>query len=240
MKKISTLKNLLRRFARRIRQAHPASPGRRLSGAFALRPALLASLVVVAGMASLPVRAVTIMTQTFTGSWTIEPYDYANQTSAWAWSYTPYTVWDSSLGTLTEVRVHTTVNGTRVDAGDALFLRSSFFTGWAPDHFQHYLSDSVAPGQPDFSYAFTKSYTGATLDSWVNPMYLPDAYYYIESRTYGAGHTISQAVTTLEYIYEANPVATVPDAGGTALILSASLGAVALLRKSGNTEKLKR
>ncbi|HRE80775.1 MAG TPA: VPDSG-CTERM sorting domain-containing protein [Opitutaceae bacterium] len=202
-----------------------------------MKPVLLAGFALMAGFAALPAHAVTIMTQTFTDSWSIEPYSYSNQTSAWEWSYTPYTTWDSSLGTLTQVKVHTTVLGTRNDASESLFLRSSFFTGWNPDQFQHYMSESVAPGQADFSFNFSKSYSGAGLDAWVNPMYLPQAHYYFESRTYGAGHTITNAVTTLEYIYEPNPTATVPDSGSTAVILGGALVGMVVWKRRRNAAR---
>lgn len=224
MTKINSLETLSHRLTRFFSSCQMKISAALLSpGVHALRGSLLSGAALLAGFTCLPVQAATIMTQTFSDSWSVEPYAYSNQTSAWMWSYTPYTIWDASLGTLTEVKVHTAVTGTRNNPGESVFLRTSFFTGWDPDQFQHTNDSSVAPGQANFAYDHAISYTGSQLDAWLNPLYLPQAHYYFESRTYDLGHSIS-ATTTLEFIYEPNPTTTtVPDSGSTALILAGTL-----------------
>jgi hypothetical protein len=181
--------------------------------------------VIFAVLVSLSVHANEIA-QTFSNSWRVDVWNYYGQVSAMQWQYTPYTPWDSSLGTLTGVTINTSVTGQRDNPTDSVYLRYAFFTGWSPDQYQFYNGTVIGPGNTDFSFDYSVSYTATTgLSTWLSYEYLPQANYYFESRTNNAGHSIN-AVTTLEYTYDP-----VPDGGLTVLMLGGGLAGLVLLRR---------
>lgn len=79
-----------------------------------------------------------VKTQTFDSSWTIAPWNYYGDISAMQWHYIPYETWDSTLGTLTGVKVQTAISGTKANSDDVTAIRYAFFTGWNPADYQFY------------------------------------------------------------------------------------------------------
>lgn len=157
-----------------------------------------------------------VITQVFSSSWAIEPWDYYGDVAAMQWQYQPYQPWDAALGTLQEVRVDTQYTGDRTTS-EPLRIRYSFFSGWAPSDYQFYREFWLPAGS---SFAESESYVfgPAQLGQWTTLGYYPPANYYFESRTVDGGHSIS-ALTTLTFTYaQAVPE---PPTGG--LLLAAAL-----------------
>lgn len=155
-----------------------------------------------------------IITQTFNSSWSIDVWNYYGDVSAMDWHYQAYTPWDSSLGTLTAVEISTQLTGTREDPTDTVRIRSGLFTGWNPVKYQYSQTEYIASGGTSFSSNWSRFYTSAEAIAGVtNYQYFTGIYnvgggtggawYYFESRTEGAAHSI-EAATTLTYSY--NPV----------------------------------
>ena len=178
-----------------------------------------------------------VITQTFESSWSVDVWDYYGDVSAMKWQYQPYTPWDSSLGTLTSVEILLEFAGTRVDAGDAVRIRSGLFTGWNPVQYQYSRMEYVTGGEVGFSGSLSNSYTTPEAIAWVtNYRYFTGVYdsgagtggawYYFESRTENAGHAIA-AKTTLSYYYD--PIS-VPEPGTLGLLLVGMVG-VGLAKK---------
>lgn len=160
-----------------------------------------------------------IITQTFNSSWSIDVWNYYGDVSAMDWHYQAYTPWDYSLGTLTAVEISTQLTGTREDATDTVRIRSAFFTGWNPVKYQYSQTEYIANGDTTFSSNWSRSYTSAEAIAEVtNYQYFTGvfnvgvetggAWYYFESRTEGAAHSI-EAATTLTYSYNPVPEPTV-------------------------------
>jgi hypothetical protein len=177
-----------------------------------LLAALLACLAV-----ALPARGDTQM-QTFASAWTIAPWDQFGTVSAASWQYLTYQPWDSSLGTLEEVQVSTSITGTRALASDDVAIRYSFFTGWSPADYQFQDELLIPAGELGFSAMREFSFSSPEgLANWLTYDYLPDAFYYFESRTTEGAHTIS-ASTSLTYVYSAT--APIPEPETYAMLLA--------------------
>jgi hypothetical protein len=139
------------------------------------------------------------LTQTFNSSWTVAPWDYNGDIAAQQWQYLNFTPWDSALGTLLSVQISTTVHGTR-DPADSMTLRHAFFTGWTPNQYQ--FSDSLTIAAGSSLFANTRTFLSGTdfpLSNFLSYLYLPQAYYYFESRS-AATHSV-EASTELVYNY---------------------------------------
>lgn len=179
-----------------------------------------------------------VITQTFDSSWTRTVWDYYGNVSALQWHYLPYVPWDSSLGTLTKVKIDTIISGTRVNPEDAVHIRDSFFTGWDPDRFQYYSDFYIPAGEASFSTDISTVFTEPNaLSAVTNYEYFTGIYnqgigtggawYYFESGTKTAAHTIA-AETTLSYVYE--PVTNVPEPRSWALVFIGMAGLSAAVR----------
>ena len=143
--------------------------------------------------------------QTFDTSWTVSPWNYYGEVAALAWSYTPYTVWNTTLGTLEKVEVSTVVSGSRSKPSDTLTVGYSFFTGgsdYVDDQFGSGVS--FASGSSTFAWRETRSFTGSSLVDWLTYDYLPtgatQGAYYIETNALTSTYTIV-AQTRLTYEY---------------------------------------
>lgn len=173
-------------------------------------------------------RAAT-MTQNFNSSWTVAPWEYGGSVSALQWQYLNYLPWDSSLGTLLSVSISTEVSGTR-SAADTLALRYAFFTGWSPNQYQFYDATEIAAGAT--SFAASRNFTSGTdfaLGNFLSYLYLPQAFYYFESKSDSA-HGI-EANTKLVYEYASKSNVSEPQTN--LLILVALIGlAIAVRRQS--------
>jgi hypothetical protein len=168
--------------------------------------------VVVVALGSVSIAQAGLITQTFDSAWSIDVWDYYGDVSAMEWHYQAYTPWDSYLGTLTAVEIFTELTGTREDATDTVRIRSSFFTGWDPVDYQYSRTAYIAGGDTSFSSSWSRSYTtpeaiAAVTDyQYFTGVYdtgagTGGAWYYFESRTEGAAHSIA-AATTLSYYYD--------------------------------------
>jgi len=176
--------------------------------------------VAIVALGSVSVAQADLITQTFDSAWSIDVWDYYGDVSAMEWHYQAYTPWDSSLGTLTSVEIFTQVTGTRDDATDTVRIRSSFFTGWNPVKYQYSRTAFIVGGDTSFSSSWSRSYTApAAIAAVTDYQYFTGVYdtgagtggawYYFESRTEGAAHSIA-ATTTLSYYYD--PIS-VPEPG---------------------------
>ena len=146
------------------------------------------------------------ITQQFSSSWTISPWDYYGDVAAMDWHYLPYQPWSQTLGTLTSVEVNTVIDGWREDTNEDVRIRYSFATGWEPADYQFHRKFYLASGTPTFSHNELYSFTSAaSLANWSLYQYYPPANYYFESRTVMAAHTIS-ATTTLAFTYSPVPI----------------------------------
>jgi hypothetical protein len=168
--------------------------------------------VVIVALGSWSVAQASLLKQTFDSAWSIDVWDYYGDASAMEWHYQAYTPWDSSLGTLTAVGISTQLTGTREDATDTLRIRSAFFTGWSPVNYQYFQMTYIASGDTSFSSSWNRSYTTPDVIAAVtNYQYFTGVYnvgagtggawYYFESRSENAGHSI-EATTTLSYYYD--------------------------------------
>lgn len=143
------------------------------------------------------------VTQSFTSSWNIAPWDYYGDYAAMWWHYVPYQPWNPELGTLETVVATTEFAGER-DSEEAIRIRYAFVTGWNPADYQLY-REFWLPSGTSFSYAEQFVYdTPAALAIWSSYDYYPPANYYLESRTLSRPHSIS-ALTTLEFTYTPVP-----------------------------------
>jgi hypothetical protein len=169
----------------------------------AMRQYILALLFTALGITA-PAHAGYIQ-QSFNSAWTVDPWDYYGDYAAMRWHYIPYLPWDPSIGQLTEVRVRTTVEGSRTDPTESVRLRYAFFTGWAPNDYQlaqvEFLPGDGDTFSLDRSFVYTEPYE---LPNWAFPQYLPQANYYFESRTVNASHSVI-ATTTLEFFFHEIP-----------------------------------
>jgi sugar lactone lactonase YvrE len=140
-------------------------------------------------------------------------WDYNGRVAAQGWSYTPYKVFDKSLGTLTAVKISTTITGTRDDASREIAIRQSFFTGWSPADYQFFESFSLPAGAAAISYNKETVITdAAALAKWTTPQYVGTDQLgnnYFEAVGYGAGFTLGRR-TTITFVYQ-------PATGGAAL-----------------------
>lgn len=178
--------------------------------------------LLLAGASIASAHAATI-TQNFNSNWTVDPWDYNGDIAAQYWQYLNYAPWDTSLGTLNSVQITTTVNGTR-DAADSVGLRHAFFTGWTPAQYQFSDVASIAAGSGTFSDTRTfVSGTDFALTNFLSYLYLPQAYYFFESRS-NATHSID-ATTTLVYNYDVTQLISEP---ATELLMLVALGALAI------------
>lgn len=178
--------------------------------------------ILLAGAAAASAQAASI-TQNFNSNWTVAPWDNNGDIAAQNWQYLNYTPWDTALGTLTSVQISTTVNGTR-DPGDSLGLRHAFFTGWSPNQYQFTDAATIAAGSSTFSD--TRSFVSGTdfaLANFLSYLYLPQAYYFFESRT-DSTHSIA-ATTTLVYNYDVTQLISEP---ASELLMLVALGALAI------------
>jgi hypothetical protein len=168
--------------------------------------------VVIVALGSWSVAQAGLVTQTFDSAWSIDVWNYYGDVSAMDWHYQAYTPWDSSLGTLTAVGISTQLTGTREDVTDTLRIRSSFFTGWNPVDYQYSQTASISSGDTSFSSSWSRSYTTPdAIAAVTNYQYFTGVYntgagtggawYYFESRTESAAHSI-EATTTLSYYYD--------------------------------------
>jgi hypothetical protein len=190
----------------------------------------LAIGVIVLGVSS--VSQAVLVTQTFSSVWTVNVWNYYGDISAMDWHYQTYTPWDSSLGTLTAVDISTQFLGTREDASDAVRIRSSFFTGWDPVNYQYSHTAYIVSGESNFSGSWSRSYTTSdAIAAVTNYQYFTGVYnagagtggawYYFESRTESAGHSI-EASTTLSFYYDPISVAE-PNTLGLFVVTLASI-----------------
>ncbi len=140
-------------------------------------------------------------------------WDYNGRVAAQGWSYTPYKVFDKTLGTLTAVKINTTITGTRNDASREIAIRQSFFTGWSPADYQFFESFSLPAGAAAISYNKETVITdAAALAKWTTPQYVGTDQLgnnYFEAVGYGAGFTLGRR-TTITFVYQ-------PATGGAAL-----------------------
>ena len=144
-------------------------------------------------------------TQSFSSDWTISPWNYYGDTAAMKWHYIEYEHWDTALGELREVRVQTEILGEHESQAEDVRVRLSFFTGWKPAGYQ--LSSVFYKPVNDEAFSFSKSIvydSPEEIQRWINYENSSPAYFFFESRTQEAGHTIS-AVTTLTFIYDSLP-----------------------------------
>lgn len=159
-----------------------------------------------------PTAYASVITQTFESSWSVDVWDYNGDLAAMEWEYQTYRPWDSDLGILTSVEIFTEFEGTRDDAAEPLRIRSSFFTGWNPVKYQFSQTENIAAGDRNFSGTWSSSYTTPdAIASVTDYEYFTGVYdsgagsggawYYFESRTENAAHTIA-AKTTLSYRYD--------------------------------------
>ena len=143
-------------------------------------------------------------------------WDYNGRVAAQGWSYTPYKVFDKTLGTLTAVKINTTITGTRDDASREIAIRQAFFTGWSPADYQFYEGFALPAGSTSIN--FNKEITitdAAALAKWTTSLYVGAdglGNNYFEAVGYGAGFTLGRR-TTLTFVYQ-------PTTGGAALELS--------------------
>lgn len=142
-----------------------------------------------------------LIVQNFESSWHVEVYDYYGYIAARAWDFKLYNPFDNNLGTLNRVDVTTRIIVSDITPGDDFRFRLSFFTGWAPVDYQFYTDEWYydVRGNLDITRTYTFS-TAEELQSWTDWMYGPTGYYWFESTTFNAGHTIS-ASTMLTYDY---------------------------------------
>lgn len=158
----------------------------------------------------------TTTTQTFTSSWSIDPWDYYGDLAAMKWHYLPYEPWNPALGVLQEVIVSTNISGTRDSLTDDLSIRYSFFTGWSPADYQLSSDLVIGAGTADFNISETFTFSSPVeIQNWEIYSFYPPANYYFESRTVSAGHTIF-AETTLTYSY----ISAVPEPETHAMLLA--------------------
>jgi hypothetical protein len=144
-------------------------------------------------------------TQSFRSDWTVSPWNYYGNTAAMKWHYIEYEPWDTALGELREVRVQTEILGEHESRAEDVRIRLSFFTGWKPADYQ--LSAHVDKPVNDEAFSISKSLvydSPEEIQQWINYQRSSSNYFFFESRTNDAGHTIS-AITTLTYIYDSLP-----------------------------------
>ena len=181
-----------------------------------------------------------VVTQTFNSSWTVDVWNYYGNVSAMEWQYLPYKPWDSSLGSLTSITVDTLISGMRVNTQDSVHIRESLFTGWNPDTFQYYADFYIPSGSATFSTE--QKQTFSQQNGWgniLNYQYFTGIYnqgagsggawYYFESSTLSAAHSIS-AVTTLLYNYDPLPIPEI----NTNVMLLMGLGLMGFIARRKN------
>ncbi len=164
------------------------------------------------------------MTQDFDSAWTVSPWDYNGDVAAQQWQYLNYVPWDGTFGTLLSVSITTSVDGNK-DVGDVLSYRYALFTGWSPNQYQFFDAASVAAGMSTFSA--TRSFVSGTdfaLSNFLSYLYLPQAYYYFESRTDNT-HII-RARTELVYNYAPGELISEP---ASELLMLIALGVLAIM-----------
>jgi hypothetical protein len=168
------------------------------------------------------------VTQNFNSNWTAVPWDNNGDVAAGQWQYLNYATWDASLGTLQSVQISTKLSGTR-DAADALSLRYAFFTGWMPNQYQFQETAIVAAGSSTLSDTRTfVSGTDFPLSNFLSYLYLPQAYYYFESRS-DTTHSINAAT---ELVFNYDPARLISEPASEVLMLAAlSALAVAVRRR---------
>lgn len=185
---------------------------------------LLVSLVVV-GLLSWSNANAGLITQSFESDWSTDVWNYYGDIAAMEWHYQAYTPWAPSNGKLTAVEISTQISGTRADITDTVRIRSSFFTGWNPVEYQYAQTKYIPGGDLDFSSNWSQLYTTPEEIALVtNYLYFTGIYetgagtggawYYFESRTENASHTI-QATTTLSFYFDA---ISVPEPASLALL----------------------
>lgn len=176
-----------------------------------------------------------VLTQTFNTSWTVSPWNYYGDVAAMEWTYIPYQPFDHSLGTLTKVQADTHFSGSRLLSTDDLKVRYAFATGWNPAQYQLYNEVLIPSGTFDFTFDNTKIFDNAlSLQSWNDPLYLPQATYYFESRTVSGAHSIS-ATTNLTYFFD-SPVS-VPESASMYLMALGLLGFGAFRKFNKNSKR---
>lgn len=178
--------------------------------------------LLLAGVAFAHAQAASI-TQNFNSNWTVEPWDDNGDIAAQYRQYLNYAPWDASLGTLTSVQITTTVNGSR-NAADSVGLRYAFFTGWSPNQYQFSDAAAIAAGSGTFSD--TRAFVSGSdfaLSNFLSYLYLPQAYYFFESRS-NSTHSID-ATTTVVYNYDVGQLISEP---ASELLMLVALGALAI------------
>ena len=163
-------------------------------------------------LCAIPFAHAGLVTQSFTSSWTVDIWDYYGDLAAMKWHYQPYAPWDTATGNLTSVVITTQITGTRADANDTVRIRESFFTGWNPVSYQ--FSDNLYLTGDGNSFGGVWTYTYATpaaIAAVTDYQYFTGEYqsgagtggawYYFESRTENAGHSID-ATTTISYYFD--------------------------------------
>ena len=133
----------------------------------------------------------SIIEQEFTNEWSVDVWDYDGRVAAQKWQYQPYSTFDSSLGTLTQVEVELNLSLTGATVGDTFRFRAGFFTGWSPSDWNLYVDESFddIPDEMDIERTWVFS-SPAELLEWTDPLYGPGGHHYFGSYTFEGSHTI--------------------------------------------------
>jgi autotransporter-associated beta strand protein len=143
--------------------------------------------------------------QTFDTSWTVSPWDFYGEVSSRMWNHTPYTIWDSTLGSLSKVEISTVVSGSRSKPSEALTFAYCFYTGGSDRvDYQFDSGFTFTSGSTELHWQETRSLTGNALVDWLTYYYVPKGAstgaYYVETNAPTSTYTIL-AKTSLTYEY---------------------------------------
>lgn len=146
--------------------------------------------------AAVPLSHASVMTQQFDSNWTVSRWDYYGDVAALQWHYLPYVPWTSSMGTLTRVSISTRITGEK-NATEDLAIRYAFFTGWNPNQYQFYAGRVFSAGESSFSGTFEYD---LPVNNFADPLFLPQANYYFESRSATEHSIIARTTLTYDYV----------------------------------------